>query len=126
MLPSISFLKMASIETSTFGSEFMAMKQATEYLCGLSYKLRILGIPVNEPLFVYGSNQPVLVNSSMTESTLEKKSQPIPFHFVRKGYTAYEWRTAYVNTSLNVANLAKTPFAGKKRWGSVGVLLHHI
>ena len=48
---------MASIETSTFGSEFMAMKQATEYLQGLIYKLRMFGIPIDEPAFVCGDNQ---------------------------------------------------------------------
>ena len=47
---------MASIETRTSGSEFMAMKRTTEYLCGLRYKLRMFGIPVDEPDFVYGDN----------------------------------------------------------------------
>ena len=31
--------KQSSVETSTFGSEFMAMKTATEYIQGLRYKL---------------------------------------------------------------------------------------
>jgi hypothetical protein len=31
--------KQTSCETSTFGSEFVAMKQATEYACGLRDKL---------------------------------------------------------------------------------------
>ena len=46
--------KMASIETSTFGLEFMAMKHRAEYLCGLRYKLKMFGIPVDKPAFVYG------------------------------------------------------------------------
>jgi hypothetical protein len=63
---------MASIETSTFGSEFMATKQSTEYLCGLRYKLRMFGIPINEPACVYSDYQSVLVNSQMLVSTLKK------------------------------------------------------
>ena len=43
-----------SCETSTFGSEFVALKQATEYTCGLHYKMRMFGIPVTEPALVYG------------------------------------------------------------------------
>ena len=31
--------KQTSYETSTFGSEFGAMKHATEYVCGLRFKL---------------------------------------------------------------------------------------
>ena len=48
--------KQTSCETSTFGSEFVAMKQATEYARGLRYRLRMMGIPVNKPAFVYGDN----------------------------------------------------------------------
>jgi hypothetical protein len=49
--------KQASVETSSFGSEFCAMKQCAEYVCGLRYKLRMMGIPCGEPAFAYGDNQ---------------------------------------------------------------------
>ena len=32
--------KQTSVETSSFGSEFIEMKQCTEYVCGLRYKLQ--------------------------------------------------------------------------------------
>ena len=118
--------KETSVETSTFGSEFMAMKQATEYLRGLRYKLRMFGIPVDEPAFVYGDNQSVLVNSSMPASTLKKKSQAIAFHFVREGCAADEWRTTYINTNDNVADLMTKPLSGEKRWRFMRILLHHL
>ena len=34
--------KQSTVETSTFGSEFCAMKQCREYLRGLRYKLRMM------------------------------------------------------------------------------------
>ena len=37
--------KQTSVETSSFFSEFVAMKQCCEYLRGLRYKLRMMGIP---------------------------------------------------------------------------------
>jgi hypothetical protein len=67
---------------STFGSEFVAMKQATEYVCGLRYKLRMMGVTVDEPAFVYGDNQSVLANTANPSSTLKKKSNAIAYHFV--------------------------------------------
>ena len=48
--------KQTSVETSSFGSEFMAMKTATEYVRGLRYKLCQMGIPIKGPTFVYGDN----------------------------------------------------------------------
>ena len=59
--------KQTSCETSSFGSEFCAMKQATEYVRGLGYNLRMMGIPVDEPAFVFGDNQSVLANTTMPE-----------------------------------------------------------
>ena len=49
--------KQTSCETSSFRSDFCAMKQATEYVRGLRYKLRLMGIPVDEPAFIFGDNQ---------------------------------------------------------------------
>jgi hypothetical protein len=77
--------KQASVETSSFGSEFCAMKHCAEYVRGLRYKVRMMGIPCGEPAFVYGNNQSVLCNTSIPESTLKKKSQSIAYHFVCEG-----------------------------------------
>ena len=62
------------IETSTFGAEFIAMKTCCEYVRGLRYKLRMFGIPVIKPAFIYGNNQAVLQNAMTSELTLKKIS----------------------------------------------------
>ena len=46
----------------------MAMKHATEYVRGLRYKLRSMGIPVDECAYIYGDNKSVLVNSGTPHS----------------------------------------------------------
>ena len=61
------------------------MKQASDYVRGLRYKLRMMGIPVEEPTYIFGDNQSVLANTSAPESTLKKKSNAIAYHFVREG-----------------------------------------
>ena len=118
--------KQMRVETSTFGSEFMAMKQATYYLRGLRYKLRMFGIPVDETVFIYGENQSVLINVSAPESTLKKKSQPVAYHFVCEQFAAEEWRTTYLHTSLNISDLMTKTLSGEKRWHFVRMLLHYI
>jgi len=119
--------KQTSVETSSFGSEFAAMKQCTEYIRGLRYKLRMMGIPVNGPSYIYGDNKSVLWNTTIPDSTLKKKSQSIAYHFVREGSARDEWRTAYVNTHENPADLlTKALPAGEKRNTFVRMILHHI
>ena len=119
--------KQNSVETSTFGAEFTAMKQCTEYLRGLRYKLRMMGIPVEGPCYVYGDNQSVLKNASLPDSVLKKKSNSIAYNFVREGSAMDEWRTSYINTQENVDDMLTKPLAsGEKRTKFIRKVLYHI
>ena len=119
--------KQNSVETSSFGSEFMAMKHCLEYLRGLRYKLRMMGIPCVGNAYVYGDNQSVLYNGSLPDSTLKKKSNSIAYHFVREGCARDEWRLAYISTHDNVADLMTKPLpAGDKRMGFIRMVIHHL
>eukprot|EP00978_Attheya_sp_CCMP212_P035677 scaffold156772_cov26-Attheya_sp.AAC.1 len=51
------------VESSTFGSEFVA----------LCYKLRMFGIPIDGPANVFCDNEAVVTNSSIPTSTIKKK-----------------------------------------------------
>ena len=119
--------KQLSCESSTFGAEFIAMKQLCEYLRGLRYKLRMMGIPCDGPAYIQGDNQSVLANTTIPDSQLKKKSQSIAYHFVREGCARMEWMTSYINTHLNKADLlTKVLPHGEKRKGFVRNLIHHI
>ena len=106
--------KQTSVETSSFESEFIAMKQCTKYIHGLQYKLHMMRITCNS--FIFGDNQSVLANTTIPDSTLKNKSQSIAYHFVREDTARDEWSTAYVNTHLNPADILTKPLpSGDKR-----------
>ena len=86
----------------------------------------MFGIPVDEPAFIYGENQSVLINVSAPESKLKKKIQSVAYHFVHEGCAADEWRTTYIHTLLNVSELITKSLSGEKRWRFVRMLLHQI
>jgi hypothetical protein len=119
--------KQMSFESSSFGSDFIAMRQCCEYARGLRYKLRMLGIPCEGPTNILGDNQSVLANKTIPDSTLQKENQSISYHFVRKGSARDEWRTSYINTNDNKSHLLikVLPFEEKRR-KFVRNLLHHI
>ena len=103
------------------------MKQAVEYVRGLRYKLRMMGIPCDEPAYVYGDNMSVLNNTTVPASTLKKKMNSLSYHFVREGCARDEWRTACVNTHFNCADLlTKCLPAGLKRSGFIRKSLYWI
>ena len=51
------------IKSSIFGAEFVAMKFGIKKICGLRYKLHMMGIPIDRPSLVYGDNLSVIKNS---------------------------------------------------------------
>ena len=119
--------KQTSCETSSFGSESCAMNQATEYVKGFCYKLRMMGIPVEDPTFIFGDNQSVLANTTMPEAMLKTKMQIITYDFVQEVCARDEWWTAYISTHKNFADMLTKPLpSGEKRWKFVRVLLHHL
>ena len=118
--------KQNSCETSTFGSEFVAMKKAAEYVQGLRYKLRMMGIKVDEPACIFGDNKSILFNTTNPGSTLKKRSNAIAYHFVREGVARDEWGTAYVCPDDNVADMLTKSLSGPKQVKFVRMILQHI
>jgi len=119
--------KQSSCEVSTYGSELTAMKHAAEYVRGLRYTLRMMGIPCDEPALIYGDNKSVLANTTVPQSTLKKMMNSLSYHFIREGCARDEWRTAYVNTNLNIADLLTKPLpSGEKRSRFVARFLYWL
>ena len=79
------------------------------------------------PTYISGDNKSVLANSLIPELQLKKKCQSIAYHFIRESAARDEWRTAYVNTHLNEADLlTKMLPSGDKRKSFVRRLLRYI
>ena len=73
-----------TLETSTFGSEFVALCIAIEMNDALRIKLCMLGIPLDGPTNGFCDNKSVVKNSSIPESRLSKKHNAIAYHKVRE------------------------------------------
>jgi hypothetical protein len=97
--------KQGSIETSTFGSEIVALMTPMEANRGLRYKLRMMGVPIDGSSYVFCDNQSVIANSSRPESLLKKKSNAIAYHAVREACTMKEILICYMKTDDNVADI---------------------
>jgi hypothetical protein len=71
--PILWYLKCQNtVETSTFGSKYCAMKIAIDMIEGLHYKLCMMGIPLSGPTSVFCDNQSVVKNTTAPESVLKK------------------------------------------------------
>ena len=61
-----------TVEASTFGSEFQAIKNAVELTESLRYKLGMFGIPIDNATNVFCDNEAVYKDTTMPESTLKR------------------------------------------------------
>ena len=119
--------KQATIETSVFGAEFVALKNGTEAVRGLRYKLRMMGVPISGPTYVYGDNMSVIHNTQRPESTLKKKSNSICYHAVREMVAMGECVTGHVSTHNNPADICtKVVPGGTKRNHLIGLILYDL
>jgi hypothetical protein len=103
-----------TVETSTFGSEFIAARIAVELIEALRYKLRMFGIPIQGPTNVYCDNNGVVVNASRPESTLKKKHNSIAYHRVREAAAAGTIRIAKEDSKTNIADMLTKPLSGPR------------
>ena len=77
-----------TVESSTYGSELMAARIATDLTVEMRYKMRMLGAPIAGPTMMFGDNQSVMINTSLPSSTLKKKKCSIAYHRVREAVAA--------------------------------------
>lgn len=116
----------ATVETSTFGSEFVALRIATELIEGLRYKLRMIGVPINGPTNVMCDNKSVVNNSTLPHSTLKKKHNAICYHRVREAVAAKIIRIAHIPTGQNLADMLTKPLGGCKLHEFCKKILYHM
>ena len=93
-----------TVETSTFGSEFVAARIAVEMVEGLRYKLRMMGVDIDGPTYVFCDNEGVVKNATKPESTLKKKHNAIAYHRVREAQAAGVIKLAQEPGLTNIAD----------------------
>jgi len=94
-----------TIETSTYGSELVAARIATELALALRYRLRVLGVPILGPALLYGDNMSVIINCSLPSSTLKKKHLGLCYNKVREACAAKAVRLIHVPSKENISDL---------------------
>ncbi len=70
-------------ESSTYGSEKVASRIATEMVIALRYTLQMLGVTVEGPALMLGDNQSVVISTTMPSSAL-RHHNAIAYHRVRE------------------------------------------
>jgi hypothetical protein len=97
--------KQGSVETATYGSEFVAAKTATEQIMDLKYMLRMMGIPLDGPAWMFGDNQSVLTSATVPQSNLNKRHNALAYHRVREAVSAKVMYFMHIPGKVNVSDI---------------------
>jgi hypothetical protein len=115
-----------TVETSTFGSEFVALRTARDLTVALRYKLRMFGIPIAGPARVFCDNQGVVKNTSVPESVLSKKHNAVNYHAVREAAAARILIVGKEDGTTNLADLFTKSLTGDKRKALLSSILFNF
>jgi len=96
--------RQATIESSTFGSEIVALRTCLELIKELRYKLRMMGVPLDGPAVVWCDNQSVAKGAAVPEAKLNKKHLGICYHAVREASAAKIWQVGFIKGEHNIAD----------------------
>ena len=102
-----------TIETSTYGLELVAARIATDLVIEMRYKLRMLGIKLEEFSVMVGDNIAVVINTTSPSSTLKKKHQACNYHRVREAIAAGFICFGYITTHVNLADVCTKPLGSE-------------
>jgi hypothetical protein len=125
MAPIVWFSKrQPTVESSVFGSEFVAMKNGIETCRGLHYKLRMISV-TEWPPYVYAENMSVVHNTQRPAFVLKKKSNSICYHAVRESADMGESIIGHVLSVDNPADICTKDVPGGQQWNHLICLLMH-
>ena len=74
--------KQATVETATYGSEFVAAHTCVGQIIDLRNTLRYLGVPIRDKSYMFGDNESVVNSSVQVHAKLHKRHNMLSFHRV--------------------------------------------
>ena len=104
-------MKQTTVETATYGSEFVAAKTATEQIMDIRQTLRYLRAPIGAKSFLFGANKSVDTSATLPHSTLTKRHNILAFHRVREAIAAKIMAFDWIQSAYYLSDMLS------KHWG---------
>ena len=126
--------KQATVETATYGSEFVAAKMAVQQSMGMRTALRYLGVRIKGPTHLFGDNESVVTNASLPHSPLRKRHHALSYHYTRESIASGAIDFRFLPGHMNPADILSKHWGYQQVWtltlrpllfwmGDTGILL---
>jgi hypothetical protein len=115
--------KQATVETATYGSEFVAARTCVEQIIDLRTTLRYLGVPVRDKSYMFGDNKSVVDSSSQVHSKLHKRHTMLSFHRVREAVASGMIDFNFIPGDINPADILSKHWGYSQIWPQLKTVL---
>ena len=96
--------KQSTVETATYASEFIAGRVCAEEVMGIRFELRMLGIPLDGPSWLFGDNKAMINSSMIPEGKLTKRSIALAYHKVREQVANGSMYYFHIDGKVNISD----------------------
>jgi hypothetical protein len=110
--------KQATVETATYGSEFVAARTTVQQIMGLRQTLRYLGVPVKGPTRLFGDNGSVVKGGSIPHSLLKMRHHGLSYHLTREAVASKTVDFRFIPGHLNPADILSKHWGYQQVWPS--------
>jgi len=115
--------KQSTVETATYGSEFVAARTCVEQIIELRTTLRYLGVPICDKSYMFGDNQSVVNSSMQVHAKLHKRHTMLSFHRVREAIAAGIVYFHFISGQSNPADILSKHWGYSQIWPRLKALL---
>ena len=95
----------ATVETATFGSEYVAARTATEQVIDIRNTFRYLGVPIDQPTIMFGDNESVVNTAMQPHAKLAKRHNALAYHKTRSSIAARILRFIHIRGVTNPSDV---------------------
>ena len=115
--------KQATVETATYGSEFVAARVAIQQIIAMRLTLRYLGVEVHGSSYLFGDNESVVKSGTMPHSQLHKRHHGLSYHFTREAVASQAVAFHHMPGALNPADILSKHWGYQQVWTMLQPLL---
>ena len=115
--------KQATVETATYGSEFVAARTCVEQIIDLRTTLYYLGVPVRDTSYMFGDNKSVVDSSTQICAKLHKRHTMLSFHRVREAVASGMVTFTFINGEINPADILSKHWGYSQIWSQLKTML---
>ena len=117
--------KQSTVETATYGSEFVAARTCVERSIDWRLTLRYLGVPIRKCAYMFGDNKSVIDSSMIPHIKLHKRHTALSLHRVREAIAGGIILFHHIDGKVNPADVLSKHWAHKPSYPQLRLLLFY-